>query len=167
MREIYFRSFKVPNRSHYFWHLIKESKEGDLYYLHTSGLVAVRYTNGSEKILKADIINGDKCIKILGRTYKLKYLVAKELYANFNPQIHKITFKDKNPLNCNCYNLLVEGFAIRKQKRLKGKIKVNGTEYESYTEAAEVLNCSVRTLTRYLKGEVKNSCLSEHKIELL
>lgn len=174
MREIYFRSFKLPSRGHYFWHLLKETKEGDLYYLHTSGLIAVRQANGAEKILKADIINGDKCVHILGQTYKLKNLVAEELYAGFNPEIHKIKFKDKNPLNCDCYNLQIEGYKPKRQRRTRTQskinadiIKVNDTEYEGYAEAAKILNCHSRTLFRYIKGETKNSCLSEHKIELV
>ena len=61
---LYFKDIKLPHRANHYFHLIHESKLGKLYYIHTSGVVCVRYKNGKERKLEGFIKDDDLYVKI-------------------------------------------------------------------------------------------------------
>lgn len=152
---LYFRQFKFPQRANHFFHLIHTSANGQLYYIHTSGVVVVKYKSGIEKIMKGTLRKGNLCVNIDGKTYKIKKLVAREVFNNYSPDCC-IVHKDNNPRNCDCYNLKIvtknyigqnTGGKTSKAK----KVIINGKIYNSIAQAAKSLFVDPQTLTNYLK----------------
>lgn len=152
---LYFRQFKFPHRPEHFLHLIHETKDGKLYYIHTSGVLAVKYKNGKERLIKGTLNNrGHMVVKIEGKTYKLKNLVAAETINGYKPGM-PIVMKDGNPRNCDCYNLKMltpKQLGVKTGGTTKKSIKVsiNGKIYNSIRQAAKSIYVSPQTLSDYL-----------------
>lgn len=153
---IYFRQFKLPHRSEHFFHLIHETKEGKLYFIHTSGVLAVKYKNGKERLIKGTLNNrGHLVVKIEGKTYKIKNLVAAETINGYKAGM-SVIMKDGNPTNCDCYNLKVLtpkqlGTATGGLTNKSQKVMINGKIYNSIRQAALSIYVSPQSLSEYLR----------------
>lgn len=114
------------------------------------------------------IKDGKMAVKINGKEYYVKHLVAKAFidgYKKGAPIIHK----DGNPKNCSIDNLMLItktelGRITGGDSRRKAVI-VNGTEYYSVRECAKHLYCSYQTVLDYLAGKVKSSVLDGMEIK--
>lgn len=164
MSEVYFKKFKVKNRNWHWWRLITETKNGALYYLHTSGKVFVRYKNGVEKELKGYIKRNDLYLKINGKEQKMKNLVASEVFINYKKGMNVI-LNDGDPRNCDVYNLSV--YTKQQLGKLTGgknsrkiSIVINGVVYPSIRKAAKANFVSYQTLSDFLNKRYKTSVIS-------
>ena len=152
--EKYFSQFKLPKRNWHWWHLIKETNSGKLYYIHTSGHVAVRYKNGKEKLLTSYFHKKYAMVKIQDKAYKLKNLVAMEVFPQYRKGMNVINI-DGNPLNCDFYNLKL----ISKSElgKLTGglsrsqEIQIGKASFPSVRQASKSLFVSHQTLLDFLK----------------
>lgn len=167
----HFSEFHLPQRKHHFFCLIKEMPTGKRYYLHTSGVVLVKYKNGKERRLTGYISKGNLYVKIGTTATKVKNLVAKECFQKYKPGSHSVTIKDGDPSNCDCYNLQI--YTPRQLGKKTGilakrnfPVLVNDVQYESVRSAAKALFVSYQTLNDYLSGKSKNSVLKTQKIQL-
>lgn len=172
MSSVLFTKIKVPNRPEHFWHRIATSLSGKEYYVHTSGIVAVRYKNGKERLLSTYVKhNKDLVVKIINKEYKVKNLVAAEVFSKYRKGVNVI-FKDGNFRNCDCYNLQIISKKLLGQRTgiLAGrntKIKINNEVYPSIRAAAKALYVSYQTLIDYLntgRSSVIDASLKIEKI---
>ncbi|MBR2385690.1 hypothetical protein IKA92_07385 [bacterium] len=171
MSSVVFTQIKVPKRPEHFWHRIAISPSGREYYVHTSGIVAVKYKNGKEKVLSAFERDGDLFVKIINKDYKVKHLVAAEVFSKYRKGTNVI-FKDGNFRNCDCYNLQIISKKLLGQRTgiLAGrntKIRINNEVYPSIRAAAKALYVSYQTLIDYLntgRSSVIDTSLKIEKI---
>lgn len=164
---LYFKDIKLPHRANHYFHLIHESKLGKLYYIHTSGVVCVRYKNGKERKLEGFVKDDDLYVKIENKAVKVKSLVAREMCPKYNSQQYSVVLKDGNPKNCDWYN--IEIFTKQELGKKTGilagknkKVSINGKVYESVRVAAKELFVSYQTLLDYLSGKVNKSVIPKN-----
>lgn len=170
---IYFKDIKVPSGNEYFWEKVLTNEYGKTWYIHTSGTVAVKYKYGKEKQLKPFINKKDLRVKIAGRDYKVKNLVAAAVYQNYKKGMSVIC-KDRNQANCDYNNLFV--ISNRQLGRMTGhmskskKVVIVMSDgsfefYRSVREVAKALYVSYQTVLNYIGGNVVNSVLSGYIIK--
>lgn len=170
--ELYFSQFKLPKRANHFWHLIHESQNGRLYYIHTSGVVGVVYKNGKEKLLKGTLHhNKDLIVKIGYKQFKMKNLVAREIFEDYIEGEHSVVLIDGNPRNCDCYNMRIYtkqelGELTGILAKRKQQTTVNGVVYPSVRQAAKDLYVSYQTVLDYVNKKSKKSILENQKIKI-
>lgn len=159
---VYFKDFTVPRRDWHWWRLICETKRGSLYYLHTSGRVFVRYKNGKERELKPYLHKGKAAVKIEGKIYYIKHLVAAEVFSNYKKGMPVIV-NDGNQFNCDAYNISI--YTKRELGKLTGgnsrniKVIINGITYKSIRQASKVYFVSHQTISNKLKNKYKNTVI--------
>lgn len=165
----YFKDVKVPRAGEYFWKLIEKTETGKEYYLHTSGIVAVHYKNGKERVLTPCMSSTQKkaMIKIGTKSRILKHLVAQAVYPAYKKGT-PVLCRDRNEMNCDYKNLIITskshlgkltGHLSGKGKPVRVYINDKWQVCRSARAAAKVLNCSYQTVLDALKGRVKKSCL--------
>lgn len=89
------------------------------------------------------------------KAYKLKHLVAEKVFKNYHKGV-SIVLKDKDPYNCDCYNLKlyskdVLGKLTGSLAKRSHPIKINDDLFPSVRSAAKSLFVSYQTLLDYLK----------------
>lgn len=151
--------------------MIKETKTGKLYYIHTSGVVGVVYKNGKEVLLRGALFhNKDLVIKIEGKQMKVKNLVAREVFNGYVEGVHSVVLKDGNPRNCDCYNMRIYtkqelGRATGSKSKKSQPVIIDGVKYSSVRAAAKELFVSYQTILDYLSNKYKKSVLGGKHIK--
>lgn len=176
MYEIYFKDIKVPKGGEYFWIKLLKNNAGKEYFLHTSGIVGVRYKNGKERMLKSWLnSNGDAMVRVSTKQYKLKNLVAKAVFLYYKKGL-AVLHKDRNAMNCDYKNLIVTtpsklgkatGHLANKSMPVKAFIGGEWCRFRSVRQGAKALGWSYQTLLDYLNGKHKNAFLEKHKVEYI
>jgi hypothetical protein len=123
----------------------------------------------SERYVAVYLKHGHATVKINNREHRLKNLVAKHFLSGwvFGSPVECI---DGNPLNCNVRNLRIYS---KKEHGIKNGWKsrsqpviINGVEYRSIREGAKAIYTSYQTISDYINGNVKKSCLDGYDIRL-
>lgn len=165
---LYFADIKVPksgkNADGYYWAHVYTNAEGKAYYVHTSGIVAVRYKHGKERILTPYLHNGKLCVKV-DKLRPIKHLVAAAALSGYRKGMPVIQ-RDRNPLNCDYKNLVlippeklgaVTGHLAGKAKPVRAYVEGSWKTFRSVRQCAIAIHCSYQTVLDYINGAVKNS----------
>lgn len=123
-----------------------------------------------ESTVKPYLKRGKATVKINGKEYVLKRLVAK--YFMGLKDEDNVIIKDNKPFNCHKNNLkIISKSDLGRQTGYKsGRAKpvvVDGIEYQSVRKCAKELHCSYQTLSDYLNGKVKKSVVTENDINVI
>jgi len=167
-----FKDIKVPSGDEYLWQKIKTTATGKTYYIHTSGIVAVKGKTGKEWMLQRYMHRKDLACKIDNKMIKVKNLVAAAVFQSYKKG-KPVICKDRNSENCDYKNLVVldnrslgklTGHLSRSQKVLVITPDGDRELHRSVRAAGKALNCSYQTVLDYISGKVKNSVLSGYVI---
>lgn len=114
-----------------------------------------------ESNVKPYLKDGKATVKINGKEYILKHLVAKHFKKRHDDD--NVINIDGNPFNCSVDNLKVIskrdlGFQTGYMSRSR-EVIANGIKYRSVRECAKALFVSYQTLFDYLSGKVRHSVL--------
>lgn len=165
-----FQDFKLPHKSNHFWHLFHTTEKGISYYIHTSGVVGVKYKSGKEKLLKGFIAKNHLYVKIEGKAVKVKNLVAREIFKEYRWGIDSVVLRDGNPRNCDCYNMEMHtpqelGSITGGLSNRSMPVIVEGKEYSSIRQAAKDQFVSRQTISDKISGKYKSSILDGKKVK--
>ncbi len=160
--------------------LVAES-DRQKYYASSNGyILSVNKKTYSEKklknYLKTKRKNPPYVVKIDGREYLVKHLIAKAFLYGYKKNNCCVLHKDGNKKNCAVSNLIV--VPKRQVARITGPMArssavtvCNGqgerANYSSIRKAATALNVSHQTLIDYIKGTYSRSVLDGYVIKVL
>lgn len=160
--------------------LVAES-DRQKYYASSNGyILSVNKKTYSEKklknYLKTKRKNPPYVVKIDGREYLVKHLIAKAFLYGYKENNCCVLHKDGNKKNCAVSNLII--VPKRQVARITGPMArssavtvYNGqgerTNYSSIRKAATALNVSYQTLIDYIKGKYSRSVLDGYVIKVL
>ena len=153
-----------------FWSLVDSGKLYD-YYIGNNGYVFRRSKITLVEYPVSVYLAKKKhaSVKINGKSYKLKNLVAEHFLREYYPGCY-VECIDGDPFNCREANLRV--YSQNEHGRLTGwrssaqKVIVDGKEYRSIRQAASANYVSYQTLSDYIYGNYKTSVLDGKNISL-
>lgn len=157
--------------------LVAESDKKKYYASNKGYILSVNKKTYSEKklknYLKSKRKNPPYVVKIDGKEYLVKHLIAKAFLRNYKGNGSCILHKDGNKKNCSADNLII---VPKKQiNKITGAMSkshavtvcdLHGTEqnYSSIRKAAAALHVSYQTLLDYMKGKYSCSVLDGYVI---
>ncbi len=123
-----------------------------------------------EATVKPYLSKGHAAVKINGREYRLKNLVAQHFIEGYRPGDYVETLGG-DPFRCAVWNLRLYSQMEHGQKTgwlcsQSRRIIANGVEYRSIRACAAALHVSYQTIHDYLAGRVRRSVLRGIEISL-
>jgi len=153
-----------------FWSRINTKCKKYIYSVREDGKVLqCSKEDYSEKYVTVFLKKGHATVKIDKRECRLKNLVAEHFLQGWRSGL-PVECIDGNPFHCDVKNLRVyskkeHGVNTGWKSRSQAVI-INGVKYRSIREGAKAIYTSYQTISDYLSGNVKHSCLDGYDIQL-